>query len=127
MADQVYTVKHHSHGRQKTAQSRITDDHDGADNHCRNIGNSKQIGKKFAAGCKAGRGIGNKEYDNNQSRYAEQRMAFITKTVGEEVRNRNGVSGSSGITAQPFGNDQPVKISAYGKSDRSPAGVGNTG
>ena len=54
-------------------------------------------------------------------------MAFITVSVFEKSRQRDGIVCFVGITAQAFCNDQPVEIGTDCKPDRSPAGLSTTG
>ena len=111
----------------ESAKCCIADDDQCTDDHGYLINVPEQAGKKLSAGGKTGSGIRHKENHDHNCRNCHQCMAFITVSVFEKSRQRDGIVCFVGITAQAFCNDQPGEIGTDCKPDRSPAGLSTTG
>ena len=112
--------------RQKTAESTVGHDDHGGDNHRYHVIHAEERAEQFAAGGKAGRGVGDEEDNNDHSGDGGQDVFLIAVAFREKVRDRDGAY-RMGITADLLGDDQPVQIGAGSQPDHGPPHVGETG
>ena len=93
--------------RQETAQHRITDNHQRANDHGCVVVHPQQAVEQGTHGLEAGGGIGDEENQDDDGGDAGQNVAFVTVAAGEEVGDGD-CPGDSGIAAEPFCHNQPV-------------------
>ena len=108
---------------QKSAQKRIDDDKQRADDHHAVVGKAEQRAEQLAARYKTAGSIDGEKHKNKDGGNAHDYLFIFMKTVAEKVRNGDGVAGHGRIPAQALCNQQPVDIGAGSQADGGPGGV----
>ena len=111
-------------GCHEAAHGAVGDDDNGRDDHRGRIGPAEHGVEQLAAGHKAGRGIGDKENDDDQGADGFNQLGVVAEAAGQVIRHRDGVD-LGRVGTQTLGDQQPVQIGAGGKTDGCPAGFGN--
>ena len=112
--------------REEAARRGVSDNDHRRHQHRHHIIHTEQRREQLAAGGKAGRGIRNKEHDDDDCRHAGQDVFLIAETARKELRQSERI-GLVGVAAQPTGGEQPVKISTHRQTDGGPAHIRQTG
>ena len=111
---------------QETAQGRVGNDNDCAYDHGQMVFHTEQAVEQGAYSLEAGRGIRNKENQDDQGGDQGNTMLFISVTVGKVFRDRKGAQ-SLGIAAQQPGDQQEVQVGTHGKTDGRPCDLRQAG
>jgi|GEM_PF-151915 transcriptional regulator with XRE-family HTH domain len=94
--------------------------------HSRHVIRAEEAGEQLAAGGKAGSGVRNEEYDDNNCRQQTENIILIMVAAGEELRERIGVCNLR-VAAQTPSGKKPVQIGPDGKADDGPAHIRHSG
>ncbi len=93
---------------QKSAEIRIGQDKDGADEHHHMIIEAEELVKKFAHGDKAAACVDREENENKQRGDGHNYFFMFFEAIAEKFRYGNGIVGCNRISAQALGYQQPV-------------------
>jgi hypothetical protein len=109
--------------RQEPAQKRIDDDHGRADRNGPEIGKTEDLFEQLAGRDQAGRGVKEKEHQDQQGRSDAQGPGVVAEAAFEIGRDGQRISGILAGGAQPGCNQVPVGVSAQGQAQNQPAGL----
>ena len=114
------------HHRQVAAHHGV-DEHDHrADDHHDVVVETEQRGEQLAHGHEAAAHVHAEEHQDDHGRDGGDHALLVMETLGEEVRNGDGIVGHYRVAAQSPGHKLPVEIGAERQSDGGPHRVGRT-
>lgn len=115
------------HHRQVAAHHGV-DEHDHrADDHHDVVVETEQRGEQLAHGHEAAAHVHAEEHQDDHGRDGGDHALLVMETLGEEVRNGDGIAGHYRVAAQSPGHKLPVEIGAERQADGGPHRVGRAG
>lgn len=112
--------------REEAADEGVGDGRRGAGPQRGLVGDAEGALEQARTGHHAGGAVDGEEHQDHQRREDPQDAAVVLETVGEVVRQGQGVAVVLGLHAQTAGDEQPVEVGADDQADGDPA-LGETG
>lgn len=113
--------------REVTADHRVEEYDDGAEDHHDRIVHAKERVEELAAGDEAAARVDAEEDEDDDGGNRAHDVLAVVEAIGIETGQRDRVVGLFGIAAQALGDEQPVEVGTECQADTRPARIGGTG
>ena len=116
------------HHHRQIATHHGVDEHDHrADDHHDVVVEAEQRGKQLAHRHEAAAHIHAEEHQDDYGRNSGNHALLVMESLGEEIRNSDGVTGHHRVATQAAGHKFPVEIGTESQADGSPHRIGRAG